>query len=408
MLLVLALLIPQDTVRLPADAALDRALTSAPAVVAIAARIEEARHLADARSRRGNPRLGVLAENLGAERELTGRAGLAGIEGQVTLEFPTTLGGALGAARTAGRAGVALATAEGELAHVELRHALLERMVEHQRLHRVLDAVGDEARSLATLARAMTAQAAEGRSAEGHAARVRMEAVSTASALARRQADAAMVDAELAVWLGLAPGTPIRIAAAPCQVREAFGAAAASRVVTARVGLAEAESAVARAARVPELAPQVGFRRSGGFSGLLVGLSLDLPLFDGGGARLAAAEARQAMARAEQAHMERQLGATAAGEQRALELLDASASGFGDAWQEDLAVAVGAATARWDEGAGTLAELLEARRARLAALEEHAAWSAARAESRLALARATGHPMHATLLTDDCSGATSP
>jgi outer membrane protein TolC len=405
MLLVLALLIPQDTVRLPADAALDRALTSAPAVAAIAARVEEARHLADARSRRENPRLGVLAENLGAEREVTGRDGLAGVEGQVTLEFPTTLGGALGAARNAGRAGVAVATAEAELAQVELRHAVLRRMVEHQRLHRVLDAVGDEARSLTTLARAMTAQAAEGRSAEGHAARVRIEAASTASALARRQADAAMVDAELAVWLGLAPSTPIRITAAPCRARDGASTAAAARVATARVGLAEAETAVARAARVPELAPQVGFRRSAGFSGLLVGLSLDLPLFNGGGARLAAAEAMQAAARADQEQVERQLAATTVGEQRALELLDATAAGFGEAWQDDLALAVGAAAARWDEGAGTLAELLEARRARLAALEEHATWSAARAASRLALARAAGHPIDATLLTDDCSGA---
>ncbi len=405
MLLVLALLFPQDTVRLPADAALDRALTSAPAVTAISARVEEARRLAEARSQRGNPRLGVLAENLGAEREVTGRDGLAGVEGQVTLEFPTTIGGGLGAARSAGRAGVAVATAEAELAHVELRHALLQRMVEHQRLHRVLDAVSDEARALTTMAQAMTAQAAEGRAAEGHAARVRMEAASTASALARRQADAAMVDADLAAWLGLVPGTPIRITAAPCRVGEASSEAAQSRVASARVGLAEAETRVARTARVPALAPQVGFRRSGGFSGLLVGLSLDLPLFNGGGARLAAAEAMQAVARAEQQQTERQLLAEVAGEQRALELLDASASGFGAAWQDDLALAVGAATARWDEGAGTLAELLEARRARLAALEEHAAWSAARAASRLALARATGHPMNATLLTDDCSGA---
>lgn len=405
MLLVLALLIPQDTVRLPADAALDRALASAPAVAAIAARIEEARHLADARSRRSNPRLGVLAENLGSEREVTGREGLAGVEGQVTLEFPTTIGGGLGAARGAGRAGVAVATAEGELAHVELRHALLRRMIEHQRLHSVLDAVGDEARALGEMSRAMTAQAAEGRTADGHAARVRMEAASTMSALTRRQADAAMVDAALAAWLGLAPGTPIRITAAPCRTGDGATTAAASRVATARVGLAEAEAAVARAARVPELSPQVGFRRSAGFSGLLLGLSLDLPLFNGGGARLAAAEAMQAAARAEQQLVERELAVEVAGEQRALELLDASAAGFDADWEDDLALAVGAATARWNEGAGTLAELLEARRARLAALEEHAAWVAARAASRLALARASGHPMDATLLTDDCSGA---
>jgi cobalt-zinc-cadmium efflux system outer membrane protein len=405
MLLVLALLVPQDTVRLAADAALDRALTSAPVVTAIAARVEEARRLADVRSRRGNPQLGVLAENLGAEREVTGRDGLAGVEGQVTLEFPAVIGGALGAARNAGRAGVAVATAEAELAHVDLRHTILQRMAEHQRLHRMLDAVGDEARALASMARAMTAQAAEGRAAEGHAARVRMEAASTISALARREAEAAMVDADVVGWLGLAPGTPIRITPAACVASDGPAAAAAVRVSSARVGLAEAETAVARAARVPGLSPQVGYRRSGGFSGLLVGLSMDVPLFNAGGARLAAAEATQTAARADQEQVERQVAAEAAGKRRALEVLDARAAGFGDAWQDDLALAVGAATARWDEGAGTLAELLEARRARLAALEEHATWSAARAHARLALARAAGHPMSAALLTDDCSGA---
>src|SRR5690606_4218981 len=97
--------------------------------------------------------------------------------------------------------------------------------------------------------------------------------------------------------------------------------------------------------------------------------------------------------------------AEAAGERRALALLDARATTFGAGWQDDLALAVGAAAARWDEGAGTLAELLEARRARLPALEEHATWSAPRAAARLALARAAGYPIAATVLTDDCTGA---
>lgn len=405
MLLVLALLVPQDTVRLAADAALERALASAPAISAMAAHVREAEGLADARSRRINPRLGVLAENLGAQREVTGQDGLAGVEGQVTLEFPMAIGGGLGAARSAGRAGVAVAAAEAEMANVELRYTLLQRMVEHQRLHRVLDAVGEEARTLATMSRAVTAQAADGRTAEGHAARLRVEAASRVSALARRQAEAAVVDADLAGWLGLTPETPIRISPASCAVGAPLGGMTAAKVATARVGLAEAEAAVARAVRVPALAPQVGFRRSAGFSGLLVGLNVDLPLFNGGGARLAAAEASQVARQAEQQQVERTLGAAVVGERRALALLDASAEGFGAAWQEDLTLAVSAATARWDEGAGTLAELLEARRARLAALEEHAAWSAARAASRLALARAAGTPIDATLLTDDCLGA---
>lgn len=405
MLLVLALLVPQDTVRLAADAALERAMAAAPAVTAMAAHVREAEGLAAARSRRSNPRLGILAENLGAQREVTGRDGLDGVEGQVTLEFPMAIGGGLGATRSAARAGVAVASAESELAQVELRHTLLHRMAEHQRLHRVLDALGDEARTLATMADAVTAQAADGRAAEGHAARLRIEAASRASALARRQAEAAVVDADLAAWLGLASDTPIRITPAPCMEREGGGGMTLAGVASARTGLAEAEAAVARAIRVPALAPQVGFRRSAGFSGLLLGLSMDVPLFNGGGARLAAAEAARVARQAEATQAARSLNATVAGEQRALALLDASAAGFGASWQDDLALTVAAATASWEEGAGTLAELLEARRARLAALEEQATWSAARATSRLALARADGTPLDATLLTDDCAGA---
>lgn len=407
MLLLLALAaVPQDTVRLPADEALARAVAAAPRLEAAESRVRAASAAARARGRADNPVLGVLAENLGAEREVTGRDGLAGVEGQVTLELPLTLGGDLGARRRAGEAAVAVARAERDLAGVEFRWDLLGAMALHHRDHAVLAAHDDEVATLAALARAMTARAAEGRSAEGHAARVRLEAASVASRAARRRAAVARADAQLAAALGLGAATPVRIVAPSCAPAAMEGGGiAAARLATARADRAAAEGAVARAARIPDLAPQVGYRRTGGFSGLLLGLAVPLPLRNGGGDAVAAAEAERSAAAGEEAAVLRRLDADAAGARAALALLDARAETFGAAWQADLDRSVTAAEAAWAEGAGTLAELLEARRARLAALEERADWSAARILARLDLARATGVPLEAALLTDPCPGS---
>jgi outer membrane protein TolC len=50
---------------------------------------------------------------------------------------------------------------------------------------------------------------------------------------------------------------------------------------------------------------------------------------------------------------------------------------------------------------GTLAELLDARRARLAALDDLATWRAERRTARARVARLTGAPLDAALLCDD-------
>lgn len=404
MLLLLALVIPQDTVRLEASTALARALERAPAVQAADARVRAAAALGRDLARPGNPRLGVLAENLGATRDVTGRDGLAGVEGQVTLELPVPLGGDRGAARAAGQAGVAVATAEAGLADAELREEILLELLHHEQAHAALEAATAEAATLATMARAMTARAAEGRSADGAAARVRIEATMAASAAARRRAAAARLDAHVAARLGLPPGTPIRVTPGPCAPAPTTRSVTARDLAAARVTFADAETGRARALRIPDLAPMVGYRRTAGFTGLLLGVTLDLPLGNGGGARVAAAAAHRDAVAAEADLVTDHLAATLDGASRALAALAPTDSAYGDAWRADLDLAVGSAAARWEEGAGTLAELLEARRARLHALDEAAAFAAERAVARLARARALGVPLDATLLAGTCPG----
>jgi hypothetical protein len=78
---------------------------------------------------------------------------------------------------------------------------------------------------------------------------------------------------------------------------------------------------------------------------------------------------------------------------------------YGAGWDRDLTLAVTAAEARWQEGQGTLAELFDARRARLAALMEYTEWRERVLLGRLALARTLGTAPTASLLLDDCPGA---
>ncbi len=404
MLLLLTLVIPQDTVRLEASVALARALERAPIMAAATARVRAAEALRRDLGRPGNPTLGVLAENIGATREVTGRDGLAGVEGQVTLEFPVPIGGDLGAARAVGRTSAMLAATEAGVTEANLRHEILLELLRHEQSHAVLDAAVEEAATLGEMARAMTVRALEGRNAEGAAARVRIEATMAASAAARRRADAAILDAQLAARLGLPPGTPLRISPGDCQAASPGRTVTQAELAAARVGLAEAETGRARAARVPDLGPVVGYRRTAGFSGLLLGLTMELPFFTGGGARLDAARAWRDAAVAEEERTTQASAATLDGEARALAALDPLVAGYGAAWHADLERTVAAAAARWEEGAGTLAELLEARRARLHALEEAATWALHRVTARLNQARALGAPLDATLLAGRCPG----
>jgi outer membrane protein, heavy metal efflux system len=406
MVLLLVPLFLQDTVRLDAAAALARAMERAPAIVAADARLRAATFAARDAGRLRNPQLGVAAENLGMQRQVTGKDGLAGTEGQITLQTVLPLGGDLGAARRGADAQTALAASDATIARAELQGQLLRAIAAHQQQHRVLAAATAESEALDRFAAAMTARAADGRASGGEAARVRTEAVLVASQLARRHAALAVADAWLATALDYPASTPLRIdAPAQCEA-SGTGAAIDLQRARAKFTLAEAMASQAGARRVPDLIPQVGFRRTAGFSGVLVGVAMDLPLFSSGGNGVAAARAEAEAAAADVGQAERDLAAVQSAEQRASAALRAVGARYGADWERDLAQAVTAAEARWQEGQGTLAELFDARRVRLAAIDEHASWRERVLANRVQLARALGAPLTASLLLDDCPGAT--
>lgn len=406
-MLVLALtLLWQDTTRLDAGTALARALDRAPVAAAAAARIRAADAQRRDAGRLRNPQLGIAAENLGMQRQVTGKDGLAGTEGQVTLQTVLPLGGDLGAARRAGAAHLALVQSDGAITLTSFSGQVLAAITAHDVGHQLLGEATAESAALDRLAAALTARVADGRSAAGEGARVRTEAVMVASQLSRRRAELAAADAQLAVALGLAPESPLRISLpTSCGPAAATGVAVDAQHAVARRTLAEALADQAAARRVPDLIPQVGFRRTAGFSGVLVGLAVDLPLFSSGGASLASARAEVDAAAADVALATQESSVTTAAARRTLAELDAAGARYSAGWDADLLQAVTAAEARWREGQGTLAELFDARRARFAALEEHATWRERRVAARLALARAVGQPLTAALLLEDCPGA---
>lgn len=405
MLLLVTALLAQDTVRLDPHVALARALERSPAIAAGTADVRAAEAAVRAAGRLANPHLAVVAENLGIQREVTGKDGLAGTEGQVTLQTTLPLGGDLGADRRVALAGRDAVHAGALQREAEFRITVLETIARHQSLQATLAAAQDEAAALRSLADAVTAQAADGRAPEGTAARFRVEATSAEAQVAHRRVEAAANRIRLATWIGLSPETPLVIAPAMCVPdRIASGVPSDLLAVEARVARTEASVDLARARRMPDLLPQVGFRRTAGFSGLLVGLGFEVPVFHRGGAALDAARASREAAEWEREAMERRLSSEATASRLALAELEVVAPAFGTEWREDLDLAVRAAEARWSEGGGSLADLFDARRARQVALRDEAAWRLARVTARLALARASGTPLDASLLSDDCPG----
>jgi outer membrane protein TolC len=405
MLLLLLPMLLQDTLRLDAAAAMSRALERAPVIAAANARLRASSAAGRDAARLRNLQLGIAAENLGMQRQVTGKDGLAGTEGQVTLQGVLPLGGDLGAARRGAQAETELVRLEGAVAVFELQRQLIGAIAMHQRQHTLAEAAASEADALDRFAAAVTARAADGRASAGEAARVRTEAVMVASQLARRRAELAAADASLAAALGYPADTPLRIAAPPACVAPTSAEPLDLQRAVARRTLAEAMASQAASRRVPDLIPQAGFRRTAGFSGVLVGLAFDLPLFSSGAAALDAARAEVEARTAEVTQMEREQAAALVAGRRILAELASVGARYGTGWDRDLALAVTAAEARWQEGQGTLAELFDARRARLAALQEHAEWRERVLLGRLALARALGVAPTASLLLDDCPGA---
>lgn len=405
LILLATLQIGADTLRLGAADALQRALEQAGPVQAAVARERAAQ--AGIRSARtwSNPLFNATAENIGAQEQITGKSGLAGIEGQITLQQVFTLGGDRGAAVREAEALAGAAGAGVSSARADAVVGTVAAMAIATRDARIARHTADEAVTLEQLARAMTRRAEEGRSSGGEAARVRLELVTVRSLAARRGAAAAESEAEVARRLGIPPGQPIVIewpkcASAPTDV---LADTLPPDLLQARFSVEAAQAAAdrARAARMPDIAPIAGLRRTAGYSGLLLGLSLELPLLRSGAAAEESARLQAQAAEALRADLERRVAAQRSGTDAALTALAAAAPSFDASLLDDLDRAVRAQQSRLAQGEGTIAELLDARRARVNTLNEFAEWRAMRAELRARRARLAGRPVDTQVLCED-------
>ncbi|MBP2646627.1 MAG: hypothetical protein H6Q77_251 [Gemmatimonadetes bacterium] len=392
-----------DTLRLDGAAALRRAVAQAPAVRAAAARESASVALVRRAGSWRNPIFSVTAENLGAEVQTTGESGLAGIEGQAIIEQTLTLGGDRGAAISEARAqaGAAGATSAGIEADIRLQAiqaiALADRDAANARF------AAQESAALRQIAAMMARRAAEGRSSGGDAALAALEAASAASLSARRGALSAESQAELGRVMDATPGVYVKVEVATCPSPWAGGIGSRpAELVRADFDVAAADAAVARAkaGRVPDLRPSAGLRRTQGFSGLWLGLSLDIPIMPSGSATEQAARFQADAAREDRDALARLVAARDAGAGAALQQLDEVAGVFDARLVSDLERAVRSAESRYAAGEGTLVELLDTRRARLVLLTEYEEWRAAQRIARARKARLSGIPIEAEMLCD--------
>jgi outer membrane protein len=413
-LLILAgLQMATDTVTVDVAAALERGLEVAPA-------LEVSRYRTEAASRRSlqaspwrNPVLAVSVENLGQSEAFTGIPGAEGLEGQAVLTAPLPFGKERSGAIQAARAEERIARASSDATELRVRAELLSSIGAVLRDQVLLASARAEAESLAELAGALSSQAAVGRAAEGDAARAHLAEGMAWTRLARREGVSALGSADLARRLGYAPSTELRLAAPVCAASTAADSSFPGsdvegaplppdlRVAEARVDAARGATEVARGIRMPDFAPQVGVRRSGGNTGLFVGLATALPFFDRGGERVGASIADENSALAERRDVEERWAAARAGASAVLASLERAGRHFDESWFESLERTVSSAEARYRLGEGTLMELLDSRRARMQALDDYHEWQAEWWAARIEVEHLEGRPVPASAICTD-------
>ncbi len=407
LLVLSSLQVPGDTVVVDVSDALARGIEVAPVLQAARHRSEAAARRSLQASRWPNPVLGVSVENLGQSERFTGISGAEGLDGQAVLTVPLPVGKERSGAIRVARAEEALARASVEVTELQLRTDLLTVMGAVLVRQVLVESAGIEAASLRDVAEALALQAEAGRAARGDADRARLAEGMAWTRLARREATLGTASAELARRLGYEAETIVRLDAPACSEvgskREWVSASSGVlplelRLAKARVEAAYGATEIARGVGLPDFSPQVGVRRTEGNTGLFVGLAAMLPLFDRGGERVDASIAEENVARAEQRDAEAHWAAALVSARSTLGALERAGTRFDEQWFQSLEGTVTAAAARYRLGEGTLVELLDARRARLQALDDYTLWQSEWWAARLEVARLEGRPATASTI----------
>jgi cobalt-zinc-cadmium efflux system outer membrane protein len=294
------------------------------------------------------------------------------------------------------------ASFQAEGAEASLRVAVIEALARVTRDDERLRRAREEASGLEALADALATQAERGRASEGEAARAHLAMVSAHTIAAEVAAAAATSREDLALLLGLEPGTPLRLTLSVCEARppgESLDTRPAEVLVaSARQQIAAAGVVQRRATRIPDLLPQIGVRRAAGVSALYVGFSLPLPLFDRSGASVDAAIAEEDAQAAELERVERSVAAQREAARQGVLALEAAGTRYTPTWAAALDRSVVATESRYRLGEGTLTELLDGRRARLQALDDYERWRAELFSGRARFALLAGGSIDPSLL----------
>ena len=393
-----------DTVSVSAAVALLQALEVSPAAEAAALDARSASFQAEQSEAWANPGLSVAVENVGRSEEFTGIPGAKGLEGQALLTAPIPLGGDRGSRIRYSRAVAAEAQAGADLVRADQALSAAQVIAAALRDQALVETAREELETLDRLAEALVLQEQEGRASRGDAARADLARGQAATRLARQISAEAISGEALARALALPPGTTVDVTLDRCMLPPEGAVPVDSTGVTlvpdllradARVEAAQAEIDRSRARRIPDLETHVGLRRTGGNSGLYLGVTAALPLFDYGNRGVDAARAAEAAATRIREDVLRRLEADRSAARRTEEALAEAGLTFSPEWSRNLETAVEAAEVRFELGEGTLYELLDNRRARLAALEDYWQWQAEWWVARARRARLEGGPVEA-------------
>lgn len=399
----LALAVQADTVTLPPAAYLERVVVDGPGVTAAALRADAAVHDALQAGAWANPDLAITVDNVGAQTEVTGLSGAEGLEGQAVLSFVVPVGGDRGGRFERGLGLADEAAALARATRLDAVTAAVGAVAAAQRDARLAEGIRGELDALEALGAALGAQAERGRAAEADAARARLETTTVREAWARAGAAAAAAGVDVARRAGFGVDDAVRVAAVACGAPpgDDGGGSPVIDAAEARLRVARGGEALAGGERIPDLRPEFGVRRTMGVEALYAGLAVSLPFFDRGSRRVQGARAYLAAAEADARDTRARIDAETTAARRAFEALDAVRPDFAaPGWDADLQRVVDAARARLDLGEGTLAELLDARRARLRALEARERWAAEWRASRARLAALEGREPTADLFCD--------